>query len=124
MRHGELWLPACAESGGYPRFESGQAHIMDKKVMIISFILPALIALFAISQLLFVPKSGFGGMGDTLTLLIAIISSIIISIVLFFLRSRNLKWWQGILVSIGSVILAALGLTLFVFITDVLLGNR
>ena len=78
---------------------------MDKDVIYVSFIVPTLFAIMAM-YIGMTATDWYVAAGAGFLLITAFVSALFIGIILFVLRSRNLLWWHGILISIGSVILS------------------
>lgn len=95
---------------------------MERNIILAAFSAHILLAIYFMWH---ASKSfGFGAVGYALGLAVVIIAAIISGITLFVLRSRQLRWWHALLISIGSIIVASGILMLVVYIADVRMGYR
>lgn len=81
---------------------------MNKNIVFASFGLPIILAIFGAIKLSLNTDSGFGALASFLYLVIAFIWASVVGIALFFLRAKKLVWWHGLLVSLGSLIVAVI----------------
>ena len=86
---------------------------MDRSAILAAFSAPILIGIYAVTLLLGPRAGGFADLAGVIVMMLAVGAAVIIGIVLFFLRSRDVRWWQGLLISAGSVALALGALTMF-----------
>lgn len=88
---------------------------MDKNAILIAFSLPALLALFGVWNGVNATE-GWGAIAAGITIFVAFIAALAAGITVFFLRSRQLRWWHGLIISLGSLIVAFIVLALIGFI--------
>ena len=86
---------------------------MDRRAVLAAFSLPSLLAIYGVWTLAGSQGDGFADIANALSIFMAIVAATVAGAALFALRSRDLRWWQGILISFGSA-LVALGVLLLI----------
>ena len=91
---------------------------MDRNTIIAGFSLPALLFIWDIYLLIRGPAGeGFFATGVQSTVLFsiicAVVATIIVGITLYVFRARELRWWHGLLISLGSMVVMIVFALLF-----------
>ena len=90
---------------------------MDKNAILTAFSLPILIAILGLVKGV-TATEGWGAIGAGIVLFFAFVAALVSGIGLFFLRSRQLVWWHGFVISIGSFVVALLILLVYAYVQD------
>jgi hypothetical protein len=77
--------------------------MMDRNAILAALSIPILLGIRGIWSL-GRSSDGFGAIANGLFLFFAIAAAVVAALALYLLRSHELRWWHGLLISVGSIL--------------------